>query len=382
MGAMGWRTTGDVAEFLSAAGEYLRAERARNTVILTVTATMQSNPALYNGRPGTKPDAKRMPLLGWWTGPAGEIDGAFLHTPPFPLLLTAVPRPAAAHLALALARRPLAGVNADPAVAEAFAGSWRDATGCGARVHRRQRLYRLAGLSWPEPAVDGASRAAAGSDAALLVDWLTAFTREVGDMGSREDHAAAVSDRLSYQGVTVWEAGGVPVSIAGRTRQVAGMVRVGPVYTPPELRGHGYASAATAAVSQQALDAGASEVLLFTDLANPVSNSIYQRIGYRAVEDRTVLAFQEMPAIPAELRGFTRNGRLTQIPARHTKRLLLLDFISQSFEPGRRYSEAEVNAVLRALHDDHAALRRYLVDEDFLSREDGFYWRSGGTVDI
>jgi hypothetical protein len=160
------------------------------------------------------------------------------------------------------------------------------------------------------------------------------------------------------------------------------MVRVGPVYTPPEFRGHGYASAATAAASQQALDAGASEVLLFTDLANPVSNSIYQRIGYRAVEDRIVLAFQEMPGIPAELRGFTRNGRLTQIPARQGKRRLLLDFIAQSFEPGRRYSEAEVNAVLRALHDDHAALRRYLVDEDFLSREDGFYWRSGGTVDI
>jgi GNAT superfamily N-acetyltransferase len=69
------------------------------------------------------------------------------------------------------------------------------------------------------------------------------------------------------------------------------MVRVGPVYTPPELRGHGYASAVTAAVSRQALDAGAAQVLLFTDLANPVSNAIYQRIGYRPVEDRTVLAF-------------------------------------------------------------------------------------------
>lgn len=110
-------------------------------------------------------------------------------------------------------------------------------------------------------------------------------------MDGREDQAAAVADRLGYRGVTVWEAGDVPVSIAGLTRQVAGMVRVGPVYTPPELRGHGYASAATAAVSRQALDAGAAEVVLFTDLANPVSNSIYQRIGYRAVEDRTVLAF-------------------------------------------------------------------------------------------
>jgi predicted GNAT family acetyltransferase len=87
--------------------------------------------------------------------------------------------------------------------------------------------------------------------------------------------------------------GGVPASIAGVSRQVAGVVRVGPVYTPAELRGHGHASAATAAVRRQALDAGTAEVVLFTDLANPVSNSIYQRIGYRAVEDRAVLTFSD-----------------------------------------------------------------------------------------
>lgn len=81
------------------------------------------------------------------------------------------------------------------------------------------------------------------------------------------------------------------MSLAGVTRQVVGMIRVGPVYTPPELRGHGYASAVTADVSRRAREAGADEVLLYTDLANPTSNSIYQNIGYRAVEDRVVLAF-------------------------------------------------------------------------------------------
>ncbi len=88
------------------------------------------------------------------------------------------------------------------------------------------------------------------------------------------------------------------------------------------------------------------------------------------------------PAVPAEIAAFMRDGRLAQIPVRRAKRLLLLDCVAQSFEPGRRYSEAEVNAVLRALHDDHAALRRYLVDEDFLSRQDGHYWRTGGTIGI
>ena len=73
------------------------------------------------------------------------------------------------------------------------------------------------------------------------------------------------------------------------------MVRVAPVYTPPEMRGRGYAGAATAAVSQAALDAGVREVVLYTDLANPTSNALYQRLGYRPVEDRVVLSFQRVP---------------------------------------------------------------------------------------
>ncbi len=106
-----------------------------------------------------------------------------------------------------------------------------------------------------------------------------------------QDHSRAAVGRLAYGGITVWEAGGVPVSVAGRTRAVAGMVRLGPVYTPPELRGHGYASAATAVVSQAALDAGLREVVLYTDLANPTSNGLYQRLGYQPVEDRVMLSF-------------------------------------------------------------------------------------------
>ena len=98
-------------------------------------------------------------------------------------------------------------------------------------------------------------------------------------------------EKLSYGGILIWDAGGRPAAFAAVTRQVAGMLRVGPVYTPPELRGRGYASAVTAEVSRRGREAGAGEVLLYTDLANPTSNSIYQRIGYRAVEDRVVLAF-------------------------------------------------------------------------------------------
>ena len=82
-----------------------------------------------------------------------------------------------------------------------------------------------------------------------------------------------------------------------------------------------------------------------------------------------------------DLRGFLRDGRITTMPAKRAKRLLLLDRVAQGFEPGRQYQEAEVDAILKGIYDDHAALRRYLIDEGLMSREAGVYWRTGGTVD-
>jgi hypothetical protein len=87
--------------------------------------------------------------------------------------------------------------------------------------------------------------------------------------------------------------------------------------------------------------------------------------------------------LPDRLRPFIRNGRITIMPARRPARLLLLDQVAQAFEPGRRYGEAAVNEILKALYDDPATLRRYLVDEELMSRTpEGTYWRSGGTVTI
>jgi len=87
--------------------------------------------------------------------------------------------------------------------------------------------------------------------------------------------------------------------------------------------------------------------------------------------------------LPGELRRYVRAGRISAIPARRVPRLLLLDQVAQAFEPGRRYPELTVNEILRSLYDDHATLRRYLVDEDILSRTpDGTYWRTGGSVPV
>src|SRR5215470_8801530 len=84
---------------------------------------------------------------------------------------------------------------------------------------------------------------------------------------------------------------------------------------------------------------------------------------------------------PDQVRAFVSHGRITAIPAKRTRRRLLLDQVAQAFEPGRRYPEAAVDEILKQVFDDHCALRRYLVDEQFMSRTAaGVYWRAGGTV--
>jgi hypothetical protein len=96
----------------------------------------------------------------------------------------------------------------------------------------------------------------------------------------------------------------------------------------------------------------------------------------RPDDRRTVAAMADQDVVDR----FVQDGRLVIMPTKRAKRLLVLDHLAQSFEPGRTYPEAEVNEVLRRFHEDYAALRRYLVDEMFLTRDGGDYRRSGGTV--
>lgn len=88
------------------------------------------------------------------------------------------------------------------------------------------------------------------------------------------------------------------------------------------------------------------------------------------------------PGTLAVLRGFFSKGRLTHVPAAHAKRMIVLDYLAQSFEPGVRYEETKVNRILGSFHDDYAALRRHLVDEGFLSRSENMYWRTGGSIGL
>jgi RimJ/RimL family protein N-acetyltransferase len=285
---MPWSLSDSLPEYAATVHGLLSRRPAQHTILLGAIETLRAA-----GPAGYGPAA---PLFGWWPGPDGEVSGAFLHTPPFPVALTSVPAPAAVELARVLAARGRAvgGVNTDPASAGAFARGWHDVTGDDVELRMRSRLYELRGLRWPAPRPPGQARLAGRADRGLLVTWSEAFHQEA--QSGPEDPESMVDERLSYRGLTLWEDAGQPVSMAGLTRPAAGQVRVGPVYTPPGRRGKGYAGALTCAVSQAAQDAGADRVLLFTDLANPTSNALYQRLGFEPVEDRAVWSFHRSPA--------------------------------------------------------------------------------------
>ncbi|MFI7358777.1 GNAT family N-acetyltransferase [Streptomyces avidinii] len=273
---MTWTFTTDLAAYMSAAGPAVAARPVSHTMMLTVTDALL--------RRGTGAYGDRTPFFGWWTGPDGAVAGGLLCTPPFPVLLAVLPEEAVRELGAALATEPLLagahGFNALRPDAEVLAEAWGRPT----RIAEELRLYRLAGLAAPDPAPAGKARPATEADLPLLLEWLTAFNAEAGVPGKASE--TFLRDRISYGGILLWEHAGAPVSLAAFSRTIGSAARVGPVYTPPEHRGRGYAAGITHAASEAAYAAGATEVLLFTDLANPTSNGIYLRLGYTPVEDR------------------------------------------------------------------------------------------------
>jgi RimJ/RimL family protein N-acetyltransferase len=276
---MPWTLTRDLDEFWAAAGDQLRAEPVLQNLPLTVLDSLRKRgPSAYGD------DA---PVYGWHESVSGQVDGAFLHTPPFPVLVAMLPAGEAAGLITRLraeAGRP-AAINLPGQDEASFGAAWARATGGSATAVRRSRLFRLERLVPPEPAPPGAPRVAGHGDRELLIEWHEAFGREADGQG---DVSRTVDDRLSHEGLRLWEAGGVPVAMAGSTREVAGVVRIATVYTVRAHRQRGYGGAVTAEASQAALDAGASAVVLFTDLANPTSNALYRRLGYRPFCDRVL----------------------------------------------------------------------------------------------
>ncbi|WP_439663486.1 GNAT family N-acetyltransferase [Lentzea sp. HUAS TT2] len=256
--------------FDAATHERLAADPVRNTVALTSLDRIRRSPA-----------TEEQPILITFHE-HGEVIGSLVRTPPWPFQTADLPL-AAVEMAADLAARidpDAPGATGPRERSEAFA----TATGKNYTESLTTRQYRLTTLV--PPAVAGEGRLATEADVELLGAWRQAFLREAVPEAPNEPATDAMRSSLRLgNGHALWMINGTPVAWAVASLPQAGMTRVGPVYTPPEHRKHGYGAAVSALVSQWALNQGATEVLLFADLANPTSNSIYQRIGYQPLDD-------------------------------------------------------------------------------------------------
>ncbi|MFF3348798.1 GNAT family N-acetyltransferase [Streptomyces sp. NPDC002779] len=282
-----WHLTEDIDEFLARAGDFLRSRPALHNTPLTDMAKLR--------RRGTDAPGAGTTLFGRLES-EGDIRAVFYRTPRGRLTLTHLTAEQAGALAAHLSGLgvSLSDVIADHETATAFAGSWQRHTGAEPDPFWRTHLYRLGTLTPPQPPPEGRGCATDDKDRHHVIRWCREFCVEVGEQGSLDliDAGSWEESRFGDRHFTFWETpDGTPASMAAVTSMTGGMVRVDPVYTPAALRGRGYAGAVTAEVSRAALTAGATDVVLFADPANPTSNALYQRLGYIHVTDFTGYRF-------------------------------------------------------------------------------------------
>ena len=270
----------DVGEFARLARPLLDADPVRHTIALTALD------GLCRGA--------LEPTLLLTVHADGGLVGVVLRTAPWPLILSALPagHAVAVDAAVAAADPEVTAANGPVAEVEAFATAFAARTGASVHVAMHERLFRLGTLT-PPPGIPGAARPADERDLDLLVDWNIAFIREaVANLRPPSDPRPHLRDALAQGGPTLWEVDGRPVAYAVARPPVAGMSRIGPVYTPPAHRCHGYGGAVTAAATLWALDRGVDHVALFTDLANPTTNRLYPRLGFEPVLDALEVRFE------------------------------------------------------------------------------------------
>jgi RimJ/RimL family protein N-acetyltransferase len=178
------------------------------------------------------------------------------------------------------------GVIGPSPLSDLFAQTWTSRTGEVSHLRTHERLFELTQVIAPRPG-PGSLRIATPDETALVVRWIKAFQEEALRTSLSDEEAASWARmRIGNSEVYLWVLPDGPiVSLVATARPVWRVISIGPVYTPPELRGHGYASRSVAALSQHLLDSGWQRCSLFTDLSNPTSNNIYQQVGYRPVHD-------------------------------------------------------------------------------------------------
>jgi predicted GNAT family acetyltransferase len=268
----------DASAFLARTQKALEADEAANGLMLGICLRLEQFPERIKTPPyfATVEDERGLAF-------------AALMTPPHNLVAYGcrgdLDRPAELVVQNLLARGwSVPGVLGPLDAARAFAVAWARVSGGRAEEGMSQRVYALREVIPPRP-VPGQLRAATREDVALVAQWTVGFHVDIFGTPQELAEAEESAERKILDGdLYLWE-DQRPVSMAGRTRPTAHGISVGPVYTPPEFRKRGYATACVAALSQELLAAGYEFCALFTDLSNPTSNHIYTSIGYRPVCD-------------------------------------------------------------------------------------------------
>lgn len=285
----------DPAGFLAAAGDHLAADPVVNTVIASIAARAAAQVA----------EGIAQPAHDWWlvAREGGTVVGVAMRTAPAqprPLYVLPMPADAAVALARALHERgeEVTAVNGYLPAAHVCAGEAGRLIGRVVHTPVHMRLHRADAVV-PPPTPPGALRRARGEESELVQKFFEGFFVDADAQAGRPfgAHIGEVPSlehtrwRVEAGEVWLWEDAGTPVHMTCVNPPAYGVSRIGPVYTPAEHRGRGYAGAAVAALTRRALDAGDTPCL-FTDQANPVSNKLYAGIGYRPVVDHANLVLE------------------------------------------------------------------------------------------
>jgi predicted GNAT family acetyltransferase len=256
--------------FLEKVGAHLASSPVENNLLIGIASSVEpdSSPLLLRVESDT------------------AIELVAVQTPPRPLVLGHGAEGAARRLAehLASARVPLPGVLGPRETVEAFVRVWSELSRAFGKLERLQTLYELRELL-PARAVAGGLREASLEDETTLATWSMAFQEEVGVyVGVGGDARPFVHSKMEAGQLFVWDDDG-PVCMAGWAARTPNAVRVNYVYTPPAQRRKGYAGACVGALSRKLLDEGCEACILFADAANPTSNGVYRRLGYRPLSE-------------------------------------------------------------------------------------------------
>lgn len=272
----------DPARVLNEAGDFLASEPVLHNLILTLLHTRVSHP-----EPGRY----------WVASDGGSVVGVVFQSPlDFPATMTPMASSVIESVVESISDSGvlLPGVNGEAGTAARFVGQWTEQRKSAAVPIDGQRIYEVREVRRPT-GVGGQPRRAGAADRDLVVDWMRRFWADVGQPPGEPEAFADL--RLPKGQIWLWE-DGEPVGMAAQSEPpVAGASRVQAVYTPPDKRNRGYAAVCVADLSQRILHSGL-RCLLYTDLSNPTSNSVYRRIGYRSIAE--ILWYRFGPSAPTE----------------------------------------------------------------------------------